>query len=103
MDFNRRRGVCFAWSAPATAFPQGGPGRMSRDEIREELIATDDEFRRLFEDHRRSEQRLALIHQKSLLSQDDEIEEKRIKVHKLALKDRMELIVRQRSVERVHA
>lgn len=76
---------------------------MSHDEIREDLIAHDDEFRRLFEDHQHSEQRLAQIHQKSLLSQDDEVEEKRIKLHKLALKDRMELIVRQRSVERLHA
>lgn len=76
---------------------------MSRDEIREELIHMDDEFRRLFEDHQRSEQRLAQLHHKSLLSQDDEIEEKRIKLHKLALKDRMELIVRQRSEQRIHA
>lgn len=76
---------------------------MSRDDIREELIATDDEFRRLFQEHRASEERLTRIHQKSWLSQDDEVEEKRIKLHKLALKDRMELLVRQRSAERVHA
>jgi uncharacterized protein YdcH (DUF465 family) len=76
---------------------------MSRDEIREELIHMDEEFRRLFEEHQESEQRLAQLHHKSLFSQDDEIEEKRIKLHKLALKDRMELIVRQRSEQRIHA
>lgn len=76
---------------------------MIHDEIREELIATDDEYRRLFQDHQESEQRLLQIHQKSLLSQDDEVEEKKLKLHKLALKDRMELILRQRSEHRVHA
>lgn len=76
---------------------------MSRDDIREELIATDDEFRHLFQEHRASDERLNRIQQKSWLSQDDEVEEKRIKLHKLALKDRMELMVRQRSAERVHA
>jgi uncharacterized protein len=76
---------------------------MSPDDIRDELIATDDEYRSLFEDHQESENRLTQLHQKSLLSEHDEIEEKRIKLHKLALKDRMELIVRQRSEQRVPA
>jgi uncharacterized protein YdcH (DUF465 family) len=39
----------------------------------------------------------------SLLSQEDEVEEKRIKVHKLALKDRMEQIVREHDGLRVTA
>lgn len=60
-----------------------------------ELLETDSQFRRLHDEHQEYERRLEELKHKSLLSQDDEIEEKRIKVHKLALKDRMELLVRQ--------
>ena len=67
----------------------------SRDDVREELLQTDEEFRRFYEEHQEYERRLAEIHHKSMLSQDDEIEEKRIKLHKLALKDRMESIAAQ--------
>jgi len=74
-----------------------------RDEIKEELIATDDEFRRLHDEHQACERRLAEINQKSLLSQDDEIEEKKIKLHKLNLKDRMESILRAHRESRVSA
>jgi uncharacterized protein YdcH (DUF465 family) len=38
-----------------------------------------------------------------MLSQDDEIEEKRIKLHKLVLKDRMESILRSHRESRVSA
>lgn len=65
-----------------------------RDDLREELIRTDPEFRRLFEEHQEFERRLHELNHKSLLSQDDEIEEKKIKLHKLALKDRMENLLR---------
>jgi len=74
-----------------------------RDEIKEELIATDDDFRRLHEEHQACERRLAEINQKSLLSQDDEIEEKKIKLHKLNLKDRMESMLRAHRESRVSA
>jgi hypothetical protein len=74
-----------------------------RDEIKEELIATDDDFRRLYEEHQACERRLAEINQKSLLSQDDEIEEKKIKLHKLNLKDRMESMLRAHRESRVSA
>jgi len=74
-----------------------------RDELKQELIATDEEFRRLHEEHQRSERRLEEIQQKSLLSQDDEIEEKKIKLHKLVLKDRMEEILRVHRESRVSA
>ena len=74
-----------------------------RDELKRELIATDEEFRRLYEEHQRSERRLEEIQQKSLPSQDDEIEEKKIKLHKLVLKDRMEELLRAHRETRVSA
>ena len=73
----------------------------NRDDLKAELIQTDEQFRRLYEEHREYERRLAELNQKSLLSQDDEIEEKKIKLHKLALKDRMEQILRAHSEARV--
>jgi uncharacterized protein YdcH (DUF465 family) len=73
------------------------------DEIKAELIQTDDEFRRLYEEHQTYERRLQEINQKSLLSQEDEIEEKKIKLHKLALKDHMEQILRAHRETRVTA
>jgi uncharacterized protein YdcH (DUF465 family) len=62
--------------------------------LKDELLQTDDEYRRLFEEHQDYERRLATINQKSLLSQEDEVEEKKIKLHKLMLKDHMEDILR---------
>lgn len=75
----------------------------TRDELKEELIQTDGEFRRLYEEHQEYERRLQDIQQKSLLSQDDEAEEKRIKLHKLVLKDQMEVILRAHRETRVSA
>jgi uncharacterized protein YdcH (DUF465 family) len=60
---------------------------------REELVA-DPEFRRLHEEHRHHEERLQLLAAKSRLSEDEEMEEKRLKKEKLVLKDRMEAIAR---------
>lgn len=73
------------------------------DVLKEELIRTDDDFRRLHEEHQEYERRLQELSHKSLLSQDDEIEEKKIKLHKLALKDRMEEILRHHRESRVTA
>jgi uncharacterized protein YdcH (DUF465 family) len=73
----------------------------NRDDLKAELIQTDEQFRRLYEEHREYERRLSELNQKSLLSQDDEIEEKKIKLHKLALKDRMEEILRTHRESRV--
>jgi uncharacterized protein YdcH (DUF465 family) len=54
----------------------------------------DPEYRRLLEAHRDHEQRLEALAGKPRLSEDEEIEEKRLKKEKLLLKDRMEAIVR---------
>lgn len=72
-------------------------------ELREELIQTDDEFRQLHAEHQEYEHRLQELSQKSLPSQEDESEEKRIKLHKLTLKDRMEQILREHRESRVSA
>ncbi len=70
------------------------------DPVMEELIHTDDAFRSLHEEHQKSKQRLAAIRMKPP-SQQDEIEIKRIKIHKLSLKDRMEFMLYEHT--RAHA
>ncbi len=73
------------------------------DPVKESLISSDDTFRQLYEEHQEYKQRLEAIRQKSLLSQEDEIEMKRIKIHKLSLKDRMEILMRQHTAGRISA
>ncbi|HEX9688357.1 MAG TPA: DUF465 domain-containing protein [Thermoanaerobaculia bacterium] len=60
----------------------------------EALPDQDPEYRRLHDEHRNHEQRLQILAAKSRLSEDEEIEEKRLKKEKLLLKDRMEAIAR---------
>lgn len=67
------------------------------DPAKQELIQTDDAFRSLYEEHQEYKRRLASIRQRSLPSEQDEIEIKRIKIHKLSLKDQMEAMLRARS------
>lgn len=62
--------------------------------LKEELLESDEEFRRLHEQHQGFEKRLEELRQKSTLSEEDELEEKQIKRQKLFLKDRMEAILR---------
>ena len=73
------------------------------DSLREELLTTDEEFRSLHDKHQECERRLTELHQKSLLSEKDELEEKQIKRQKLFLKDQMEAILRQRRAEEAPA
>ncbi len=61
--------------------------------LKAELIESDVTFRSLYEEHQACENQLEAIQQSAMPSQDDEAEIKRIKVHKLALKDRMEAIM----------
>lgn len=64
------------------------------DDLKAELIQSDPEFRRLHEEHQEYDRRLHALTLKTLPSQEDEMEEKKIKLHKLVLKDRMEQILR---------
>lgn len=71
------------------------------DPAKEELIQNDEAFRSLYEEHQEYKQRLRAIRMKSLPSEEDEIEIKRIKIHKLSLKDRMEAMLLEHA--RAHA
>lgn len=73
------------------------------DELKQELLRTDDEFRRLHEEHQEYERRLSDLNHKAMFSEEDEAEEKRIKLHKLVLKDRMEALLRSHRESHVSA
>ena len=66
------------------------------DEVKEELIQTDTEFRRLYQEHQSHERRLDELARCHATSTDDEIELKALKIQKLRLKDRMEEMIRCR-------
>lgn len=67
----------------------------SQQDVRLQLADRDPEFRRLLDEHRARESRLAELEQKGWLTSDEEQEEKRLKKEKLHLKDQMESLVRR--------
>ncbi len=73
----------------------------ANDGLKEELLEEDEEFRRLYDEHQNYERRLEELSHKSLLSQEDEVEERQIKLHKLRLKDRMQAILHSYRAQRV--
>jgi uncharacterized protein YdcH (DUF465 family) len=64
-------------------------------QLREQLLASNDEFRRLVQEHSQYSQRLDILLQKKYLSDDEKLEEVRLKKLKLRLKDQMEDLERQ--------
>jgi len=73
------------------------------DPLKQELIESDERFRTLFEEHQNLERRLATLNDLSMLSEEDELEEKQIKRQKLLLKDQMEGILRAHRESHVSA
>ncbi len=63
--------------------------------IREQLMAGNEQYRRLCEEHARYGNQLAQLATKAYLSEQEQIEEVRLKKLKLRAKDQMELLVRQ--------
>jgi uncharacterized protein len=62
---------------------------------RDQLLSSNDEFRKLALEHTQYSQRLETLTQKPYPSEDDRLEEIRLKKLKLRLKDQMESIERQ--------
>ena len=67
---------------------------MITDSLRQQLLASNDEYRQLDRQHHEFEERLNTLTDKVLLSDDEQVEETTLKKKKLQLKDRMEAIAR---------
>jgi uncharacterized protein len=61
-------------------------------QVRDHLLSSHEEFRRLSQEHSQYSQRLDSLIQKRFLSDDEKLEEVRLKKLKLRLKDQMEAI-----------
>lgn len=59
-------------------------------QVRDQLLAQNEEFRRLASEHSQYAQQLDVLIQKRYLSEDEKVEEVRLKKLKLHLKDQME-------------
>jgi uncharacterized protein YdcH (DUF465 family) len=62
------------------------------DSVREQLLASHEEFRRLAQEHTQYSQRLDSLTEKRYLTDDEKLEEVRLKKLKLRVKDQMQTI-----------
>ncbi len=68
---------------------------MDETELKELLLRQNEEFRKLHREHQSCEKKLEILSSKSFLTEDDKLEEREIKKRKLALKDRMYILMTQ--------
>jgi len=66
---------------------------MDEIELKELLLKKNKEFRKLHEEHQSCEKKLAILAGKSFLTENEELEERQIKKRKLALKDKMYVLM----------
>ena len=66
---------------------------------KDQFLASHEEFRKLAQEHTQYAQRLESLTQKRYLTEDEKLEEVRLKKLKLRLKDQMESIGRQYRAE----
>jgi len=64
-------------------------------QVRDQLLASNDIFRKLAEEHSQYSQRLDALVTKKYLSEEEKLEEVRLKKLKLRLKDQMESLEQQ--------
>jgi uncharacterized protein YdcH (DUF465 family) len=62
------------------------------ESVREQLLASHEEFRRLAQEHTQYSQRLHSLIEKRYLSEEEKVEEVRLKKLKLRIKDQMQTI-----------
>ena len=63
--------------------------------VRDHLMVSNEEYRRLREEHARYKSQLSELSVKPYLSEEEQAEEARLKKLKLRVKDQMETLVRQ--------
>jgi uncharacterized protein YdcH (DUF465 family) len=66
-------------------------------QVKDELMASDETYRRLAQEHSQYAQRLESLVTKRFLSEEEQVEETRLKKLKLRLKDQMEQIAHERN------
>ena len=66
---------------------------MMTEKLVERLIKEDAEFRRAYRAHKEYERLVERMEEKRYLSPEEEVEKKRLKKLKLAMKDKMESII----------
>ncbi len=67
----------------------------STEAIREQLMATDPEYQRLYQEHARYSRQLEELASRRHLSDDEQMAEVRLKKLKLRAKDEMERLIRR--------
>ncbi|MSO20237.1 MAG: DUF465 domain-containing protein [Acidobacteria bacterium] len=70
--------------------------QINEQEVKEQLLAQDAEYARLFHEHSRCKSMLQELMDRPHLTEAEQVEEIRIKKLKLSLKDRMEDILHRR-------
>ena len=65
------------------------------DPVRTQLLDTDDQFRQLVSEHHALDEALSRLSRASYLTDQEQLEETALKKRKLALKDRIEMTLRQ--------
>ena len=75
---------------------------MKEEEIKERLISANPEFRRLVEEHKQYEGKLAEIQNRHHMTDQDRLEEITLKKKKLHLKDQMNSMIQKFRVELSH-
>lgn len=67
--------------------------------LKRELLQTDDEYRQLATLHHDLDERIHNLTTRNFLSEPEQVEEVRLKKHKLQLKDQMESILRRHTTD----
>ena len=73
----------------------------TQEELKAHLMQTDEEFRRLADEHAQFHTQLEALEAKSRLTPEEEIEEHRLKKLKLRIKDQMNEILKRHQTQRV--
>ena len=75
---------------------------LKEDEVKEQLMSSSADFRRLAEEHHQCEGKLQEIRSRHHMSEQDHLDEITLKKKKLRLKDRMSSMILQYQVEFSH-